>query len=175
MLDGLEDLLGKRYGSRKMSRNGYRVRKFKVHFVRYADDFVITGTSRELLEDEIKPLIRGFLAERGLTLSEEKTRVTHISEGFDFLGQNVRKYRFGTPNAKLLIKPSKKNVKTFLDEVRGAIRRLSAAKQEFLIGQLNPKILGWANYHSHVVSKDVYSKVDFAIWRACQNFSVPRS
>ena len=60
--------------------------------MRYADDFVITGYSRELLENEVKPLVEAFLMERGLTLSPEKTRITHISQGFDFLGQNIRKY-----------------------------------------------------------------------------------
>ena len=68
--------------------------------MRYADDFVVTGASRELLENEVRPLIERFLAERGLTLSAEKTKITHIGEGFDFLGQNLRK--FGN---KLLIRP----------------------------------------------------------------------
>jgi len=82
--------------------------------VRYADDFIITGNSKELLEKEVKPCVEAFLDERGLQLSQEKTKLTHISEGFDFLGQNVRKY-----GGKLLIKPSAKNVKAFLDKVRG--------------------------------------------------------
>lgn len=164
MLDGIEDLLGRRYGSIKLDGNHRRSGKFKVHFVRYADDFVITSNSKELLENEVRPLVRDFLAERGLTPSEEKTRITHISEGFDFLGQNVRKYRFGKPNAKLLIKPSKKNVKTFLDGVRETIRKLRAAKQYEVIAVLNPKIQGWANYHSHVVAKETYKKVDNIIW-----------
>ncbi|MGF6472572.1 group II intron reverse transcriptase/maturase [Paraburkholderia youngii] len=85
VLDGLEDLLGKRYGSRKLDGHNSRSKKLQVYFVRYADDFVITGRSKELLENEVRPLVRDFLAERGLTLSEEKTRVTHISDGFDFL------------------------------------------------------------------------------------------
>lgn len=164
VLDGIEDLLGRRYGSIKLDGNHRRSGKFKVHFVRYADDFVITSNSKELLENEVRPLVRDFLAERGLTPSEEKTRITHISEGFDFLGQNVRKYRFGKPNAKLLIKPSKKNVKTFLDGVRETIRKLRAAKQYEVIAVLNPKIQGWANYHSHVVAKETYKKVDNIIW-----------
>ena len=63
----------------------------KVHLVRYADDFIITGRSKEALE-EIKPLVVDFLKERGLTLSEEKTKITHIDDGFDFLGYNIRKY-----------------------------------------------------------------------------------
>ena len=82
----------------------------RVRLVRYADDFIITGSSKELLEKEVKPCVEAFLAERGLQLSQEKTKITHISEGFDFLGQNVRKY-----DGKLLIKPSAKNVKAFLD------------------------------------------------------------
>lgn len=83
----------------------------QVNFVRYADDFVITGSSKELLESEVRPLVHAFLAERGLRLSEEKTHVTHISDGFDFLGQNVRKYHLGTSNERLLIKPSSMNIK----------------------------------------------------------------
>ncbi len=165
VLDGLEDLLGSFYGSGKLAgRDTEFTQKHKVHFVRYADDFVITSNSKETLENEIRPLVCEFLADRGLELSKEKTKVTHISEGFDFLGQNVRKYRLGKPSEKLLIKPSKKNVKTFLDGVRETIRRLRTAKQDSVIGQLNPKILGWANYHHHVVAKKTYSKVDHIIW-----------
>ena len=100
-LDGLETLL-----NAKFKRTGNKTRfNPMVHLVRYADDFVITGSTKELLENEIKPLVEEFLASRGLVLSQKKTRITHIEEGFDFLGQNVRKY-----NGKLLIKPSKKNV-----------------------------------------------------------------
>ena len=160
-LDGLEDLLEQKFGS---SRS--QARKYQVHFCRYADDFVITGKLQEMLENEVKPLVKEFLASRGLELSEEKTKITHISEGFDFLGQNVRKYRFGKPNTKLLITPSNKNVQTFLDGIREAIHELRSAKQAHVIETLNPKILGWANYHRHIVAKDTFSKVDHEIWRA---------
>jgi RNA-directed DNA polymerase len=129
--------------------------------VRYADDFIITGNSNELLEREVKPCVEAFLAERGLELSQEKTKITHISEGFDFLGQNVRKY-----GGKLLIKPSAKNVKAFLDKVRETIRVNRSAKQETLIELLNPMIRGWATYHRHVVAKRTYSTVDNHIWHA---------
>ena len=61
--------------------------KSKVHLVRYADDFMITGTSRELLRDQVQPLVAHFLKERGLELSHEKTKITHVEEGFDFLGR----------------------------------------------------------------------------------------
>ena len=119
-----------RFGSTANSMNRLRVR-----LVRFADDFIITGHSKELLEMEVKPCVEAFLAERGLELSQEKTKITHISEGFDFLGQNVRKY-----DGKLLIKPSAKNVKAFLDKVRETIRVNRSAKQETLIHLLNPMI-----------------------------------
>jgi RNA-directed DNA polymerase len=148
-LDGLETEL-KKFGLQD-----------KVHMVRYADDFVITGNSMELLEDEVKPLVEKFLSARGLELSPEKTSITHIDQGFDFLGVNIRKY-----NGKLLIKPSKKNVKAFLDKVRSAIKDNKATKQIYLIKQLNPIIRGWANYHRSVAARETFERVDTEIWRA---------
>lgn len=171
VLDGLEDLLGAFYGSKKIDGNQNRTCINKVHFVRYADDFVITGHSKELLENEVKPLVREFLAERGLELSEEKTKVTHIAEGFDFLGQNVRKYRLGKPNEKLLIKPARKSVKAFLEQTRATIRALKSAQQATVIQLLNPRIIGWANYHCHVVAKQIFSKIDNSIWHALWNWA----
>jgi RNA-directed DNA polymerase len=157
-LDGLERLLKEKFPARPLLSLG---RKSPcVNLIRYADDFVITGRTKELLEGEVKPLVEQFLRERGLELSPRKTVITHVEQGFDFLGQNVRKY----PNGKLLIKPSKKNVKVFLDGIRKTIKAglgLSAAE---LIDWLNPKIRGWANYHRHVVSKHVYHRVDGAIF-----------
>ena len=164
-LDGLERALEKRFGSRTTERGRFN----KVYLARYADDFIITGISRELLEKEVKPLIVDFLDERGLMLSEEKTTITHIDEGFDFLGQNIRKYK-----GKLLIKPSQKNVTSFLSKVRETIKRSSTAKTGNLIFLLNPIIRGWANYHRHVVSKEIFSKVDHAIWEATWNWAKRR-
>jgi RNA-directed DNA polymerase len=89
-LDGLEGLLAQRYAGTRSRRQRY-----KVHPVRYADDFLITGTSEALLEDGVKPLVEHFLSERGLELSHEKTRVTHSEDGFDFLGQAVRRFKDG--------------------------------------------------------------------------------
>ena len=155
-LDGLEAALAEQFGRTRSALN-----RFRVRLARYADDFIITGNSKELLEKEVRPVVETFLAERGLQLSKEKTKVTHISEGFDFLGQNVRKY-----DGKLLIKPSAKNVKAFLDSVRETIRANRSAKQETLINRLNPMIRGWANYHRHVVAKAMYAEVDHHIWQA---------
>lgn len=134
--------------------------KAKIHVVRYADDFVVLGCSKELLENDIKPAIVDFLAERGLTLSLEKTRTTHISEGFDFLGFNIRKYQ-----GKLLIKPAKKGIIAFLGKIRQLIKTHKAEKAGELIAKLNPKIMGWAYYYRHVVSKRTFGYVDDCIYR----------
>jgi len=110
---------------------------------------------------EITPLVEEFLKERGLNLSPEKTRFTHIEDGFDFLGQNIRKYK-----GKLLIKPSRKNVKAFLHKVRKVIKTSGAMSAGQLIARLNPILRGWANYHQHIVSKQTFVKVAAAIFKA---------
>ena len=160
-LDGLERVLKATFRSKVV---GGKTRNPKVNLVRYADDFIITGSSQELLENEVKPLVEKFLSERGLQLSLEKTCITHIEHGFDFLGQNTRKY-----GGKLLTTPSKKNLHAFLEKVRTVIRTNSAAKQENLIWQLNPIIRGWANYHRHIVATRTFRKVEmvlfYCLWR----------
>ena len=157
-LDGLEALLHQRLG-RSRTVGGKRV-STKINVVRYADDFVVTGLSKEMLETEVRPIVEQFLQERGLVLSPEKTCITHIETGFDFLGQNIRKY-----DGKLLIKPSKKNVKAFLEKVRGQVRANKSASQLNLIGLLNPVIRGWATYHQHVAASQTFGRADFEIWR----------
>ena len=157
-LDGLEQLLREKFpANRFRSLGGMRP---CVHLIRYADDFLITGRTKELLEEEIKPLVEQFLQQRGLELSSSKTVITHVEKGFDFLGQNVRKY----PNGKLLIKPSRKNMKVFLDGIRRTIKSSLGLSAAELIERLNPKIRGWANYHRHVVSKRVFTRIDSAIF-----------
>jgi RNA-directed DNA polymerase len=158
-LDGLEKLLAKHFPREKW-KDGKCWRP-KVNLVRYADDFIITGDSKELLEKEVRPVVEQFLKERGLTLSPDKTRITHIDEGFDFLGQNLRKY-----DGKPLVKPSKKNTQAFLEKVRGLIEANKSASQTLLITVLNPVIRGWANYHRHCVATDTFDRVDHEIWRA---------
>src|SRR3546814_6561014 len=109
--------------------------KQKVNIVRYADDFIITGATKEVLENEVRPMVEEFPAARGLTLSPEKTKITHIDDGFDFLGFNVRKY-----DGKLLIKPAKKNVSAFLGKVREFVKGNKALRQDKLVKALNPMI-----------------------------------
>ncbi len=105
--------------------------------------------------------MEAFLRERGLSLSPEKTKITHIDEGFDFLGMNIRKYK-----GKLIIKPAKSNVKRFLAEIRTTIKKQATVKTEELIRTLNPKICGWANHFRHVCSKKTFSYVDHQIFEA---------
>ena len=153
-LDGLETQLKQHLGVT-------RAKKLKINVVRYADDFVITGESKEVLDSEVKPWVEQFLAVRGLQVSPEKTHVVHIDEGFDFLGWNFRKY-----DGKLLIKPSKKNVKAFYRKAKEVISTNKAVTQEDLIRLLNPMLRGWALYHQPVVAKKAYSRMDFQIFQA---------
>ena len=162
-LDGLQRLLADHFAATPSQQ-----RMTKVHLVRYADDFVITGSSRELLRDEVQPLVADFLKERGLELSHEKTRITHLKEGFDFLGQNVRRYRGG----KVLTKPSKRSVKTFLAKIQETIDGSGRQTAGEMIQRLNQQIKGWTMYHRYAASKRTFTYVDHRIfrmvWRWCR-------
>lgn len=162
-LDGLQRELHTHFPTPKAGKSPL------VHLVRYADDFIITGRSQEQLEHEVLPLLEAFLHARGVELSQEKTSITHIENGFDFLGQNVRMY-----NGKLLIKPSKKNIQSFLEKVRAIIKDHKQATIGQLICMLNPIIRGWARYHRHVVSKKVFASVDRAIYEAMRRWAIRR-
>jgi RNA-directed DNA polymerase len=163
-LDGLEKMLAERFG-----RTGSQRKRNKVHLVRYADDFIITGTSEVLLEYGVKPLVEQFLSERGLELSHEKTRITHIEDGFDFLGQTVRRFK----NGKVMNRPSKKSVKAFLGEIRKVIKEQGGhCTAGELIKTLNAKIKGWTMYHRHGCSKSTFrcvgSRIFEMLWRWCR-------
>jgi len=143
-LDGLEQLIKEAVPRRK-----------RVNFIRYADDFIVTGKSKTILEQTIKPAIEKFLSERGLSLSEEKTSFTYIRHGFTFLGQTFRKH-----GNTLLITPSKEGIQTLLRKVGDLIRKHVSSPMEALIKKLNSVLRGWANYHRHVVSSEAFSRVD---------------
>lgn len=165
-LDGLENELAKKFKTRSIAGKDYH---FKVNLIRYADDFIITADNKERIEQEILPLVRNFLSERGLVLSEEKTKITHIDEGFDFLGFNIRKY-----NGKLLIKPSKERVGKFLGKMRKTISENSSCRQDYLIKLLNPVIQGWGNYYKHSVASKTFNKVDNQIYLKLWKWSCRR-
>ncbi len=143
-LDGLEPAI----------RAAIKPRRDKVNFIRYADDFVVTAASKEILEQKVKPVIVEFLRERGLKLSEEKTLITHITQGFNFLGQRVRKY-----GNKLLIRPTAQSVRSVLEKAHQLIGKCHGLSAAVLIRKLNPLLRGWANYHRHVVSKRSFHRV----------------
>jgi len=149
-LDGLERVAKKAVSNRSL-----------VNVVRYADDFVVTARTPELLTGRIIPAIVAFLAERGLELHPEKSRITTIKAGFDFLGVTVRKY-----GHKLLMKPSRKSVRAFLDSIRETIKAHVGRSTREMIGLLNPRIRGWANYYRGMVSSRIFNQVDDAIYGA---------
>jgi RNA-directed DNA polymerase len=154
-LDGLQGLLSERFGKTRSRR-----RECKVHLVRYADDFIITGTSQVLLKYEVQPLVEQFLSERGLALSHEKTRITHMEDGFDFLGQTIRRHA----NGKVLIKPSRRSVKTFLSKIQATIDNSGSRTAGDMIRLLNQQIKGWTMYHRFAVSNHIFAAVDNRIF-----------
>lgn len=138
------------------------LKKDRVNVVTYADDFIVTGLSKEILENKVKPAIEKFLKGRGLELSQEKTTITHIEkDGFDFLGFNLRKYK-----NKLIIKPQKERLRKFLTGIRELIKTSHSDKTETLISKLNSKIIGWTNYYRYVVAKQTFGYVDNEIFLA---------
>lgn len=155
-LDGLERLLERHFGGRYSTLR----RRYKVHFIRYADDFIITGMTQDALEEEVKPLVIEFLKERGLELSESKSRIIHINDGFDFLGFNIRKY-----DGKLLIKPSQTSIKNIMRKIHDIISKNTSVSATRLIVLLNPVIRGWTNYFKHGVSKKVFDVLQDYIWK----------
>lgn len=118
----------------------------------------MTASDKDTLE-KIKSMIENFLRERGLTLSKEKTVITHINTGFDFLGWNFRKYK-----GKLIIKPSHKSMCKITQRISAIIKENRTAKQEDLIRKLNEAIVGWANYHHSACAKKSYSTIDHRTW-----------
>jgi RNA-directed DNA polymerase len=169
-LDGLEELIQNKYhrNSKGNIENHYRA-KTKVNLVRYADDFIITANTKEVAE-ELKELVSEFLKNRGLELSDEKTTIAHIDEGFDFLGWTFRKFK-----GKLITKPSKSAIKTLVRKLSSIILKEGKAhKQEILIRRLNSVIRGWTNYHKHVVASQAFSYVNNILYLLLQRWAKHR-
>jgi RNA-directed DNA polymerase len=124
-------------------------------FIRYADDFVVIHESKAIVE-RAKEIINSLLEPIELQLKDEKTKIVHTTEGFEFLGFNVRHYKVGKHNSgkssngkplgfKTLIKPSRKAIKKHYDKVAEVIRNNKSVSQENLINLLNPVIRGWCS------------------------------
>jgi len=137
----------------------------QVNFIRYADDFIITARTKEMLIEKVIPVVQRFLAERGLVLSAEKSKITRIEDGFNFLGQHLRKY-----NGKLIIQPTNEAIKGVIAKTRQVIKDHRGKKTWAMIKKLNPIIRGWSNYHRHVCSSKAFSKVDDTIFKNLWNW-----
>lgn len=159
-LDGMQKMLADRFHTNRLGKVDYRFKNaHKVNLVRYADDFIVTAATKEIAE-EAKELIREFLKTRGLELSEEKTEITHINDGFDMLGWTFRKFK-----GKLIVKPSKKSIKNFVASLSETIlKRGKAWKQEVLIEKLNQQIRGWTNYHQSVCASEAFAHIDYVLY-----------
>jgi RNA-directed DNA polymerase len=145
-------------GMEKAIRSRIRIRRDQVNFIRYADDFIVTARTKETLEQIVKPAVVAFLAERGLELSEQKTVITHIHKGFNFLGHTVRK--FGN---KLLTFPAKGNLKALREKISLCVKSARGLSQEALLRKLNPLLRGWASYHRHGSSQQTFATGDHAL------------
>ncbi|MBZ9622181.1 group II intron reverse transcriptase/maturase [Clostridium sp. FP2] len=150
-LDGIDELLKSTFKRSTKIRNNERP---KVNLIRYADDFIVTAPDSETAI-KAKEIIKSFLIQRGLELSDEKTIITHIDEGFDFIGWNIKKYK-----GKLLIKPSQKSIKRVISKISAIIKGNKSVEQDILIIKLNQIITGWSNYHQCAVSNDIFQKID---------------
>jgi RNA-directed DNA polymerase len=152
-LHGMETAAGARYGADTYARKGSPV------LIRYADDLVVhCHTRQEAIE--VKARLAAWLAPRGLAFNDDKTRVVSLSEGFDFLGFNVRRYR-----SKLLIKPSKQAVRRIRERLRSELRSLRGSNAQAVIKRLNPIIRGWAAYYRTQVAAVIFGKLDHYLWR----------
>jgi len=194
LIEHLRSLKGwkKKIGTTKVSirtnektKKGYKSRyHLKIDLIRYADDFVVLHEDKEVIE-ESKRFIGKWLEVRGLTLSEEKTKIVHSTEGFDFLGHHIRHYENrikGTYKLKLLngspteqqranathvlrVEPTKEKVKIHYREISDTIWKLKATTPSELIRILQPKITGWANYYKTVHSSEAFGKLDMLLWQ----------
>ena len=156
VLDGLESII---------CGIPYYKRRHGINFVRYADDFIVTAKTKEVLENEIIPKINAFLKLRGVQLSEQKTKITHISNGFDFLGQSVRKYqRLDMTLGKIQIEPSKTSIQSLKCKIKAICKSSGQLTQVQLIGRLNPVLRGWGNYHRHIICGKTFSDINSYVW-----------
>ncbi|MBS3821621.1 MAG: tyrosine-type recombinase/integrase, partial [Phycisphaerae bacterium] len=159
-LDGMEKLLNDRFKLWRCRKGKWQwvtppdSANERINLIRYADDFVVTGRSSEVLEQQVVPLIREFLAERGLALSVQKTRIVSIEDGFDFLGFRFRKHQ-----DLLLTTPCKSGVRRFREKVKRIIKSSRGLPAHVLIGRLNPVLRGWCNYYRHSASSRTFRQL----------------
>ena len=157
-LHGLEEAAGVRY--EHLGDDAARSARKSPVLVRYADDFAVCCHTKEQAQ-EVKAKLETWLARRGLSVNEDKTRIVHLTEGFDFLGWTFRRYRGG----KLLIKPAKKAVKAHRDKLAAKMRALRGSNATAVIAAFNPVIRGWTAYHRCMVSSKTFSSLENHMWK----------
>ena len=172
-LTGLEECLNITYKKEVEDKRGsiseYYRTKGKYRVTRYADDFIIFAKTKEDIE-KVPELLEPYLSERGLILAEDKTKITHVMEGFDFLGANCRLYTT-KDGLRCYIKPSKDSIKKFESKIYGKTKSLHGYSVDYLIDELNPIIQGTANFWKPWVSKKIFGQMDHYIWEITFNFA----
>jgi RNA-directed DNA polymerase len=157
-LHGLEEAAGVRYQA--AGNHAGDTRPGCPVLVRYADDFAVCCHTQGQAQ-QVKARLAEWLAPRGLVFNDGKTRIVHLTEGFDFLGVNVRRYR----NGKLLIKPSPAAIERLRKRLAAEMRALRGSNAAAVIAALNPIIRGWAAYYRGVVSSKIYGDLDSYMWK----------
>ena len=156
-LHGLEEAAGVRYHTGTYAG---RVKAGCPALTRYADDFAVCCHSRQQAE-QVKAQLAGWLEPRGLAFNEAKTRIVHLSEGFDFLAFNLRRY----PNGKLLTKPSATAVKRFRSRLAKEFRALRGTSVAAVLAKIVPITRGWIAYYQTGVSARVFAALTDYLWR----------
>ncbi|MHA1521751.1 MAG: group II intron reverse transcriptase/maturase [Promethearchaeota archaeon] len=164
-LDGLEREFGmeSRYGNYLTPSQRCGNNK-GVSVIRYADDFVITAPSKEILVQYVFPKLTESLRNRGLSLNQAKTHIVHREQGFNFLGFHIRQFS-GARQTICLYKPSQEAIHRLLKKIKDFLAHNKQAKQEDIIKYLNPIIRGWCNYYQYSHAKKVFAYIDSRIWR----------
>ena len=165
-LTGMEECLNISYRKKTSNRNGKPYTTYitqgKYRMTRYADDFVIFAkTEEDILK--VPEILEPYLVKRGLTLAEDKTKISHLREGFDFLGLNFRIY-YSKNGHKTLIKPSKESIQKARDKISDIYENMNGNNVDILIEVVNPVIRGIANFWKPYVSKEIFGKMDNFIW-----------
>lgn len=161
-LTGMEEALGIKYNKYK-DRNTYTYRnQSRYAMIRYADDFVVLCKTKEDAK-QVYSLLEPYLSERGLTLAPDKTMITHINDGFNFLGFNIRGYQT-EQGLKVLNKPAKDRIKRLKTKLKALFIKYRSDNIEELIKRVNSTIIGTANYWKQGVAKKAFGEVDNYIW-----------
>jgi RNA-directed DNA polymerase len=188
-LDGMEKIIGDWAKNQKLLRpNGNpidskKARRKAIHFIRYADDLVIMHRDLDVVKS-CRVILNKFLAERGLALSEAKTKIVHTrlpfelnKPGFEFLGFTIKHFdtyhrssltahrkRIGY---RLLAYPSKTSRDKHFQKINDFLNKFKTAKQSYIISKLNPMIIGWMNYFkfSHILTTSIAASMDYILYQ----------